>query len=122
MLQNYFTNCYRFIMSKARRLLTSTRSSPLEEPLHSDTQTMYVSNARDGVFSPPDEHAYKIAFVHDELDNVFRMRRRVEKYGKSDLTPRRFHVRTPSLTAANLEELLYDMNANMHSTVHSKKA
>ena len=55
-------------------------------------------------------HAFKLAFVHDELLAVFQMRERVRRYGVASLHQDAFRKRAPLLSEDALVNHLSTMN------------
>ena len=55
-------------------------------------------------------HAFKLAFVHDELLAVFQMRDRIERYGVASLDQNAFRVRADRLSEDDLLKHLQQRN------------
>ena len=56
------------------------------------------------------DHAFKLAFVHDELLAVFQMRDRMERYGVASLGQNAFRVRAQRLSEDELLKQLQQRN------------
>ena len=106
---------YHIMTNSARRLLRWASLKFIQNQCDKQAQLICTCYCEDGTAYPIDKHAYKLAFVHEELDSVHRMRRRMQQYGRPELPQHTFRVRPPSLTKEKLEQVMAEMNNGSYS-------
>ena len=110
-----FASCRHVTVARMRRLITLSYSVFVWKRRWKQAQKMRESDGGDGLLPRVSQFAYRLAFVHEELHSVFRMRRRMQQYGRPELPQHTFRVRPPSLTKEKLEQIMAEMNNGSYS-------
>lgn len=105
-----FAGCHHMSTHKAPISVTLARAMFAWKRHRKNTPLVRTRDNPNGVSASVDAHAYRLAFVHEELVDVFRTRQRVETYGKATLPPETFRKRQPKITTLYLKIMLYRIN------------
>ena len=111
-------SCHHTSTHKAPIPVTLARAMFAWKRHWENTPLVRTCDNPNGVSVSVDAHAYRLAFVHEELVDVFRTRQRVETYGKHTLPQGMFRERQPKLTTLYLKITLCRINLGSFTIGH----